>query len=411
VDSSEVVELAGRLIAARTPNPPGDERPAAQVVQAALAERGLPAARVLSKAPERPNLALTLDFGSGGRHLCLSGHLDTKPVGTANWRTDPFTATADGDRLYGLGSADMKGALAAMICAAARLAAAPPSAGRLTLLFTADEEDGAEWGARYLADSSLTESGLDSVDGVIIGEPGGLQADFDRLHLASRGIARLRLEVTGDQGHASLSDISGAVNASAEMSRLLAAFADRFQPSTPPPPEPLDGWRATVTGGLTLAGGVGYGVVPGWAAFAAEVRTLPGMTQVVLADELEKFLAEERAANPRLRAEAAFDTPPRDWLPATFVSSGSPLVATAQQACHKALGAVPGLAVFPGTTDAAFLQGLAGLPTLPALGPGLLARAHGADEWVSISAVNQAVSLYEAAARCFCSGPDGRSAR
>lgn len=407
----EVADLTARLVAAATPNPPGDERPAAQVVQAALAERGLPPARVFCKAPERPNLALTLEFAPGGRHLCLSGHLDTKPVGSARWRTDPFTATVDGDRLYGLGTADMKGAVAAMICAAARLTADPPPAGKLTLLFTADEEDGAEWGACYLTGAALTESGLAGADGAIIGEPGGLHADFDQLHLVSRGIARLRVEVTGDQGHASLSDTSGAVNASAEMSRLLVAFADRFQPSSPPPPGPLDGWRVTVTSGLTLAGGVGYGVVPGWAAFAAEVRTLPGMTQAGLAGELEKFLADERAANPRLRAEAAVDTPPRDWLPATIVSHADPLVTAVQQACVETFGAALPLGVFPGTTDAAFLHGLASVPTLPALGPGLLAHAHGADEWVSIDALTQAVSLYVAAARYFCAGPDRGSAQ
>ena len=61
-------------------------------------------------------------------------------------------------------------------------------------------------------------------------------------------------------------------------------------------------------------------------------------------------------------------------------------------------------AVFPGTTDATWFDALQRLPTLPALGPGLLRRAHAADEWVSIQAVRQAVEIYTHLARAYCSG-------
>jgi acetylornithine deacetylase/succinyl-diaminopimelate desuccinylase-like protein len=403
-DAGEVIELAGRLVAAPSPNPPGDERAAAAVVLEALAERGLAGARTVSRAPERPNVLLTLDFGPGGRHLCLSGHLDTKPVGSARWQTDPFTATVQDGRLYGLGAVDMKGAIAAMICAAARVARNPPSRGRLSLLFTADEEDGAAWGARFLA-----ESGHVDADGIVIGEPGGLETDFDRLHLGSRGIARLRFRVNGDQGHASISDRSGAVNASTEAAKLLLAFAERFRPSQPAPPTEIDGWTTTITGGVRLSGGVGYGVVPGEAAFDGEVRTLPGMSRDRFEDELRQFIATEHAANPRLRAVAGTAEPPADWLAATLVNDEDPLVAVARNSCLQVLGAIPPASVFPGTTDASFLHSIAGVPTLPALGPGLLASAHGADEWVCVDALNRAISLYEALARCFCAGSTART--
>ena len=117
----------------------------------------------------------------------LSGHIDTKPLGDARWSVDPLAADVDGDRLYGLGSADMKAAVAAMLVAAAGLLEDPPAAGRLSLLFTADEEDGAAFGARHVAATVPLEA-----DGVVIGEPGGIEEDFDRLHLVSRGIARMR---------------------------------------------------------------------------------------------------------------------------------------------------------------------------------------------------------------------------
>jgi succinyl-diaminopimelate desuccinylase len=394
-----VVDLAQRLIGAPSPNPPGDERAVAAVVVEALHELGLPSPEVIARAEQRPNLLTTLDFGVGGRHLCLAGHLDTKPIGTATWSVPSDRATVEGDRLYGRGAVDMKGAIAAMIVATARLAADPPPSGRLSLLFTADEEDGAEWGAHYLAEQAVL-----SADGIVIGEPGGLVEDFDRLHLVSRGIARFRVDVDGDQGHSSLSDRTGAVNASVELARLLVALADRFTPEQPPNDEGLDGWTTTVNAGVRVAGGIGYGVVPGHASFDAEIRVLPGMSRALVERDLDRFLAAQMAANPRLRPRLCFDDPPRDWLPGTAVAREHPLARAAREACRTALGVVPADCVYPATTDAAWLQGLAGIPTLPALGPGLIVQAHGADEYVGIAALCRSVDLYTDLARAYCGG-------
>lgn len=397
--NERLVALASALIEAPSPNPPGDERAVADVVRAALRERGLPVPAVVEAMEGRVNLLVGLDFGPGGAHLGLSGHLDTKPVGPAPWSVPPLTATCDGDRLYGRGSADMKGAVAAMIEAAAVLAADPPARGRLTLVLTADEEQGSTHGARALAEAHAVDC-----DALVIGEPGGIERDWDRLHVVSRGIACLRVVVRGDQGHSSLSDELDAVNASVELARLLAAMADDFRPSSPPCELEAGALRPTVNAGVELAGGLGFGVTPGEASFAVDVRTLPGMERERFARELEDFLAAQRDANPRLRAEVRFEPPPRDWLAATAVEAGAPVVRAARGALESVLGAVPPTAAFPGATDAAWLQAVAGIPTLPALGPGLLRRAHAADEWVSIRALEQARDVYVALARRFCPG-------
>ena len=148
---------------------------------------------------------MTLDFGPGGRHLVLC----RAPRHQAGRRRalDALTPAArdvDGDRLYGLGSGDMKGAVAAMHGRRGPARGSAAARGRLSLLFTADEEDGAAFGAHHVA----TTRALDA-DGVVIGEPGGIDDDFDRLHLVSRGIARLRLVARGRQGHSSLSAANG----------------------------------------------------------------------------------------------------------------------------------------------------------------------------------------------------------
>jgi acetylornithine deacetylase/succinyl-diaminopimelate desuccinylase-like protein len=217
-----VVPLARRLVDAPSPNPPGDERAIAAEVAAALAELALPSPQVLARSARRPNLLTALDFGAGGRHLCFSGHLDTKPIGDARWTVPSDRATLEGDRLYGRGAVDMKGAIAAMIVAAARLAADPPTCGRLSLLFTADEEDGAAFGAHFVA-----AEGLLAADGVVIGDAASLPADFAWLHLVSRGIARFRIEEGSDHCHSSLCDRTSAINASVEFARLLVACAYR----------------------------------------------------------------------------------------------------------------------------------------------------------------------------------------
>jgi acetylornithine deacetylase/succinyl-diaminopimelate desuccinylase-like protein len=395
-DVVDVVDLARRLVRTPSPNPPGDERAVAAVVREALAELELPAAETIHLDPTRPNLLVTLDFGPGGRHLVLSGHLDTKPIGDATWTVDPLGADIDGDRLYGLGSADMKAAIAAMLVAAARLARSPLGAGRLSLLFTADEEDGATFGAHHVATTRAL-----GADAVVIGEPGGIETDFDRIHVVSRGIARLRLLARGRQGHSSLSGTAGTRNAGVDVARLVTAVADELVLDVPPNDDGLEGWTATVNTGMTYRGGVGYGVLPGRIAADTEVRLLPGMDRGALTAAFTELTARV-AAGTGADLAVEYDVAPNDWLPAAAVPRDHPVAAAALSACSQVLGRTPPLSVFPGTTDATWFDAGQGLPTLPALGPGLLRRAHGADEWVSVDAVRRSVDLYAALASSFC---------
>jgi acetylornithine deacetylase/succinyl-diaminopimelate desuccinylase-like protein len=115
---------------------------------------------------------------------------------------------------------------------------------------------------------------------------------------------------------------------------------------------------------------------------------------------LAKQVSKETGGDLRIE----FDEPPNDWLPATLVAPTDPLVEAARTSCQAVLGTDPAPSVFPGTTDATWFDAVQNLPTLPALGPGLLRRAHASDEWVSVSAVRQAVELYTHLASAYCSG-------
>src|SRR5215218_2043423 len=207
---AEVIELTSELVSAPSPNLPGDETAPATVIAA---------------EPHRPNLIVRIDGARPGPHLALCGHLDTKPVGEAAglWRTDPLAPTIDGDRMYGLGSTDMKGACAAMVLAGAAFNAVRDRApGSLSLVFTADEEYGSALGAGYLVDQRAIEA-----DAILLGEPSGVHAEWDGIRVVSRGIAGFRVLVRGTQTHSSISDSLPTVNAVEAMARLMVEFRNQ----------------------------------------------------------------------------------------------------------------------------------------------------------------------------------------
>jgi acetylornithine deacetylase len=391
-----VVELTKALVAAPSPNLPGDERAAAAVVQAALADFGLPPARVVCDDPTRPNLIVRLDGARSGPHLALCGHLDTKPVGeaAAAWRTDPFCPTIAGDRLYGLGATDMKGAVAAMVLAGAAFAAvAARAAGSLSLVFTADEEYGSTHGAVLLARERRIEA-----DAIVLGEPSGVRRDWEATRIVSRGICCFRVLVEGTQTHSSISDQLPTVNAVEAMARTLVGLRRELRLRYPP--HPLCPAGPTLNLGVKALGGVGYGVVPGHAEFWTDVRTTPGMSLAEVRTDVEAALARIVRETPG--ATIALDLHPElGWVEPTEVAADHPAVRAVQAAAERVLGAAPPLAAFPGATDAWGFQGIGGVPTIAAFGPGLLPLAHGPNEWVSLSSLEQAARMYALAALAF----------
>jgi len=385
----EVVDLTAALVAAPSPNLPGDETAPAAVLHEAIARYGLPPATVLGQAPHRPNLIVRIDGARPGPHLALCGHTDTKPAGDALalWNTDPWTPTIVDDRMYGLGTTDMKGAVAAMLLAGAAFQSVADRAfGSLSLIFTADEEYGSRLGAHFLAETAELD-----YDGIILGEPSGLTAEWDAIRIVSRGISGFRVRVYGTQTHSSISDMIPSVNAVEAMARLMVGFRREFKPWFPE--HPLCPTGPTINIGVRAEGGYGYGVLPGQAEFWTDVRTTPGMTK-------ERFKADVIAALQRASADAPGVTYEVDypanlaWVEPTEVPADHPMVIACQRASLEILGAAPPLAVFPGATDAFAFQVTAGIKTLASFGPGQLPLAHGANEWVSVTSLKQAMRMY-----------------
>jgi acetylornithine deacetylase len=159
----------------------------------------------------------------------------------------------------------------------------------------------------------------------------------------------------------------------------------------PPGPEP------TVNVGVTARAGVFYGVYPGEAEFACDIRTLPGMTRESVVEDVEAFLRDAAADDPELDAELDFEI----WHPPTEIDAAHPLVAALREASGIVLGDERPVGVFPGATDSPHFQLTAGIPTVAAFGPGFLPRAHAPNESAPVEGILQAAELYALAAQLY----------
>jgi acetylornithine deacetylase/succinyl-diaminopimelate desuccinylase family protein len=391
-DPDGLIALARDLVAAASQNPPGDERAVADVLVRALRDLGIADVRVVGPTPVRRNVIARIPGRGGGRSLILNGHIDTKPPGDLDaWETPPWEPVVRDGRLYGLGAADMKGAVAAMVFAAAEVARAE-LAGDLVLVFSADEEEGSACGARWLA-----EQGMIAADAAIIGEPSGLAHDWEAIRLVSRGVFLFRVDVEGTSMHSSLSDHLESVNANVEMGRLLARFAEHGSSILHHRPHPLAPAGPTLNVALVARGGSGQGVVPGSASFVSDVRALPGMDRDGILGDVEAFLANAAEVQPGLKASVEVEA----WLPPCEIDPAHPVVQALAEASAEVLGRTPPFAVFPGGTDAPHFQLTGGVPTVPSYGPGVLTAAHRPNESITLRSIVEAAGIYSSAAKRF----------
>jgi succinyl-diaminopimelate desuccinylase len=153
-DQKQLVNFVGRLLRAKSPNPPGDTRDVSREICILLEKMNLPF-RVIDPKEEMPNIISTFDFDSPGRHLILNGHMDVFPVGpNEEWTVDPWGGIVKDGRIYGRGAADMKCGLASLVFAYTYLHRLRDRLkGRITLTCVSDEETFGLWGAQYLVEN------------------------------------------------------------------------------------------------------------------------------------------------------------------------------------------------------------------------------------------------------------------
>ena len=232
-------QLLRRLIRFNTVNPPGNEQACQEYLKGLLERAGFEV-ELLSSVEGRPNLVARLPSGSEGPVLCLLGHVDTVLADPAEWDPfDPWSGMAWDGCVWGRGALDMKSQVAAEVATALTLAEEGwrPRQGELKLVLTADEEAGAEHGAKWLCEQHPDKVRAD----IVINEGAGEVFEYDgrRLYgvcVAEKGVFRFTVSTEGRAGHASIPRIGD--NALTKMAPVLEALAGgRVEPEHSPEPD------------------------------------------------------------------------------------------------------------------------------------------------------------------------------
>ena len=392
---ADIVAWTLALVRAASPNPPGDTYAAAEVA-AGIIRAAVPGAEVELHAStdQVTNLVARVHGAGPGRHpgkrVIFNGHLDTYPVGDpAGWTVDP-AGELRGGRLYGRGSADMKGGIAASIAALATLAAHRAHwPGEAVLTLAGDEESMGSLGTRWLIDRVPHATG----SAVIIGDAGSPQV----LRFGEKGFLWVEVEARGRAAHGAHVHLGD--NA---VERLMAALgrvgALRELPVGAPPvvraaitasraiSEPLAGLgegdvlgRVTVNIGR-IEGGTSTNLVPDLARAGLDVRLPVGVTSGDAVAAVERALDLPGITHRILRRFEPNHTDP-----------SARLVQICAAAAREVTGGAVAVNMRVGASDARWFR-MAGLPTV-VYGP----TPHGMggpDEWVDPDELDQVARVH-----------------
>ena len=382
------IALARALIATPSVNPELEQSGAGEGAVAALTVewlRGWGLSVEMSEvAPGRWNVVGRLEGKGAGPTLLLNGHLDT--VGVAGMSVDPFGAELREGRLWGRGACDMKGGVAVLLAATAGVARTGPP-GALIVALTADEEHAS------LGMEALVRSGM-RADAAIVCEPTSLA-----VMPAHKGFVWIEAAFRGRAAHGSRPDAGvDAIEHAGHYLTALGALRSRLAAGEP---HPLLGHGSFHAG--TIEGGSTPSVYPDACRLVLERRTLPGENGAGIIEEFQAVLDELAADVPDLDAKLTQGLA----RPATQVSNESPLVEGLVAACVGE-GVDPVLAGMTAWVDAAFLN-QAGTPAV-CFGPGSIAQAHSADEWIDASEIVTCAAVLERFSRDFLQGDLGEMA-
>jgi acetylornithine deacetylase len=367
---SSSTDLLGRLVAFDTTSR-NTNLELIGFVRSWLDGLGVPFRVSLDPAGRKANLhAIVGPETAGG--IALAGHVDTVPVDGQTWSSDPFVLRREGGRLYARGAADMKGFIACCLAALPDILALKP-VRPLHLLLTYDEETTMA-GARRLVDDLAASGWRPAL--CVIGEPSLMQPI-----VAHKGRLAVRIVVRGRAGHSSRPEGGvNAVHAAAEAIAWISREARRLA-AEGPFVEGFDPPCTTLHVG-TVAGGTILNIIPATAEFTAEWRVVPGADAGAELDRLRAFVAAE--IEPAMRAvdaEAGFAFEELCDIPGMALDPGHALATLVRHlaGCNDA-----GKISFA-TEGGVYQQ--AGIPTI-VCGPGSIAQAHRADEWIAAAELN-----------------------
>jgi len=400
IDPREVIDLTASLVRCNSvwnPQAGTSERPAAELAARWARQHGFDVT-VEEVSPGRPNVIVRWEAGPGSRTLMFEGHTDVVTAGDHDrWQYDPFGAQIENGRMFGRGTNDTKGNLAAMLVAMAALKAAGiPLAGAVVGGVLCDEE-GMMTGVQHFIDRGHA----DAVTAAVICEPqDGL------ICIAQKGAVRARFVVNGRMSHGAM-PLSG-LNPAPAVARIIDGLAALESDAIERPgKDPLLGWPS-FTPTVVQAPAQGppqLNVMPGEAEILVDVRTTPDQHHDAIRSALSE-LAERTAIACRQHYQALdqrLDLQRPDDIsvavaflsdrPCTRTDENDPVVASAAWASRRIEKEEPEFAGVPGATDGTFLWSRKNIPIVT-MGAGDRQVPHQVDEWVDLDQLVDTARIY-----------------
>jgi len=358
-------------------------------VRDALQTQGVRCELFHAPAGDKANLFATLPAADGqcAGGIVLSGHSDVVPVDGQDWDSDPFTLRCADGRLYGRGSCDMKGFIAAALALVPEFLAMPRTKP-LHLALSYDEEVGC-MGAPVMIDA-LKQRGA-RFDGCVVGEPTSMQ-----VVVAHKGINLYRCRVHGCAAHSSLTPQgSNAIEYAARLICRIRDIAEHYKAQGP-----YDHFFDVPFTTLTtnqIHGGIAANTIPDLCEFVYELRNLPGMPAQAIQEQIEHWVQQELLARMRREfAQARIDITSEGSSPALQESEDAAITALAralsgdrQKNRKVAYGTEAGL--FHNAGIAAVV-----------CGPGSIAQAHKPNEFVEASQLHACTQFLRKLGQSLC---------
>jgi len=400
IDPDELISLTAELVKINSVWDPGagtsEQETAEWVVR--WAEEQAFEVEMIKVAPRRPNVLITWVAGHGKRTMMFEGHTDVVTPGDVSaWQYDPFGAEIVGRRMYGRGTNDTKGNLAAMLIAMTALKRSGVKlAGTIIGGVLCDEED------QMMGVLDFIQRGhADRVTGAIICEPqDGL------ICTSQKGAIRVRYTITGRMSHGAM-PLSGLNTAPAVAELINGLHKLEMEAIESLGKHDHLGWpsftptviRAPSTGAPQL------NVMPGQTEVLVDVRTIPGQSHPDLLDDLTALATQvesqvrvhyrsydtrldlERDHNLKIKVEFLTDRP------CTLTDPRDPLVLAADWATRHLSGKKPVYGGVPGATDGTFLWALKDIPIVT-MGAGDRQVPHQVDEWVDLDQLIETAKVY-----------------
>ncbi len=385
MNTTDPLEILRELVRIPSVNPMGGDATGPEYFETRLSEHllswfeslGVPCERI-EVAPGRFNVLARFESSAQAPTLLWDAHQDTVPV--AGMTVPPFEAVVEANRLYGRGACDVKGGMAAMLAAFARLVRERPAqAAHVVISCTCDEECtrlGIDHLVRYWSEVDGPSRLLyERPDAAIAAEPTDLN-----VVVAHRGATRWQIVTHGRACHSSRPQEGiNAIYRMAEVLRHLQEYAAWLDEAIPP--HPLCGPPTFSVG--RIEGGVSVNTVPDRCVIEVDRRCIPGEDGRAVVDEVRRFLAK------RVDFEVEM-IPPSIIGPTLSDENNGPLAESLLRVVADVAGPRERIGVPFGTHASSIAA--AGVPAV-VFGPGSIHQAHTPDEWLPIDELHQAAEI------------------